>query len=55
LTADRVTFSTGRDLTLEPKQNAGPLNFFVYPYVEVDGKAYPQVKIARKFSFKEVK
>ena len=55
LTADRVTFSTGRDLTLEPKQNAGPVNFLVYPYVEVDGKAYQQAKIVRKFSFKDVK
>jgi len=55
LTADRVAFSTGRDLTLEPKQDGGPLNFFVYPYVEVEGKAYPQEKIVRKFSFKDVK
>jgi transglutaminase-like putative cysteine protease len=54
LTADRVAFSTGRDLTLEPKQDGGPLNFFIYPYVEVEGKAYPQEKIVRKFSFKDV-
>ena len=40
---------------LEPKQDGGPLNFFVYPYVEVEGKAYPQEKIVRKFSFKDVK
>jgi uncharacterized protein (TIGR03000 family) len=55
LTEDRVAFSTGRDLTLEPKQDGGPLNFFVYPYVEVEGKAYPQEKIVRKFGYKDVK
>ena len=55
LTEDRVAFSTGRDLTLEPKQDAGPVNFLIYPYVEVDGKVYPQDKIERKFSFKDVK
>ena len=55
LTEDRVCFSTGRDLTLEPKQDAGPLNFFIYPYVEVDGKVYPQEKIEKKFSFRDAK
>jgi uncharacterized protein (TIGR03000 family) len=54
LTADRVAFSTGRDLTLEPKQDGPPLNFFIYPYVEVDGKPYPANKVERKFSFKDV-
>jgi hypothetical protein len=54
LTEDRVAFSTGRDLTLVPRQDGEPLNFFVYPYVEVDSKAYPAEKIKRKFSFKDV-
>lgn len=54
LTEDRVAFSTGRDLTLVPRQDGEPLNFFVYPYVEVDSKAYPADKIKRKFSFKDV-
>ena len=30
--------SSGRDLVLEPKQQGGPVNFFIYPYLEVDGK-----------------
>jgi transglutaminase-like putative cysteine protease len=55
LTEDRVAFSTGRDLVLEPKQDGGPVNFLIYPYVEVDGKVYPQEKIERKFSFKDAK
>jgi hypothetical protein len=33
-----VAFSTGRDLTLIPKHDGDPVNFLVYPYVEVDGK-----------------
>lgn len=42
-TANRVTLSTGRDLTLEPKQAGAPLNFFVNPYAEVDGQVHPGV------------
>jgi transglutaminase-like putative cysteine protease len=37
LDADRVTMTGGRDLTLTPTPRAGKLNFFVYPYAEVDG------------------
>ncbi|HEX3150692.1 MAG TPA: transglutaminase-like domain-containing protein [Gemmataceae bacterium] len=55
LTADRVTFSTGRDIVLSPKQDGPPLNFFVYPYVEVDGKPYPADKVKRKFGYEDVK
>jgi transglutaminase-like putative cysteine protease len=55
LTEDRVTFSTGRDLELTPKQEGEPLNYFVYPYVEVGGKVVPQEKIAKKFAFKDEK
>ena len=36
-----VAFSRGRDLTLSPPQKAGPLNYFIYPYAEADGKAVP--------------
>jgi uncharacterized protein (TIGR03000 family) len=53
LTEDRVTFTTGRDLELSPKQDGEPLNFFIYPYVEVGGKPYPQEKIVRKFSYRD--
>jgi transglutaminase-like putative cysteine protease len=49
---NRVQFSMGRDLTLNPKQAGPPLNYFVYPYVEVDGKEYPNVSI--EFSFRDV-
>jgi Transglutaminase-like superfamily len=49
---NRVQFSVGRDITLSPKQNGDPLNYFVYPYVEVDGKEYPNV--STHFSFEDV-
>ena len=35
---NRFSMSSGRDLVLEPKQQGGPVNFFIYPYLEVDGK-----------------
>ena len=55
LTEDRVRFSTGRDINLEPRQKGPSLNFFIYPYVEVDGKTYPQEKIDRRFAYQDVK
>ncbi|HKI31442.1 MAG TPA: transglutaminase domain-containing protein [Gemmataceae bacterium] len=54
LTEDRVAFSTGRDLTLVPKQDGEPLNYFVYPYVEVGGQPHPTDKVRKKFSYKDV-
>lgn len=51
--ANRVQLSTGRDVTLSPKQDGPALNYFVYPYVEVDGKPYD--KLDKQFSFEEVK
>jgi len=41
-----VKFSVGRDIRLDPPQQGEPLNYFVYPYAEVDGKP-----LASKFSF----
>ncbi len=37
LTEDRILFTVGRDLTLDPTQQGPPLNYFVYPYAEADG------------------
>jgi transglutaminase-like putative cysteine protease len=55
LSPDRIAFSTGRDLELVPRQAGPPLNFFVYPYVEVDGKPYPDGKVERHFSYRDEK
>ena len=52
LDANRVQFSVGRDLTLQPRQEGAPLNYFVYPYVEIDGKPFEGVE--KKFSFREL-
>jgi transglutaminase-like putative cysteine protease len=54
LTADRVMFSVGRDLTLAPPQAGPPINFFVYPYAEVDGKPWPAEKIKCWCEFREI-
>jgi transglutaminase-like putative cysteine protease len=54
LTADRIAFSTGRDLTLVPQQDGSPLNYFIYPYVEVGGKEYPAAKVTRKFAYQDI-
>jgi transglutaminase-like putative cysteine protease len=51
--ANRVQFSTGRDITLSPKQDGPSLNYFVYPYIEIDGK--PHDKLDKQFSFEQVK
>jgi transglutaminase-like putative cysteine protease len=51
--ANRVQVSTGRDVTLSPKQDGPALNYFVYPYVEIDGKAHD--KLDKQFSFEETK
>ncbi len=48
---NRFQLTQGRDLKLTPTQDGQPLNYFVYPYVEVAGKEYPSVSIA--FSFED--
>ena len=49
--ANRVQFSLGRDLVLNPPQTGEPLNYFVYPYVEVNGRKWENV--SNHFSFAE--
>ena len=48
--ANRLEFTMGRDLELSPKQDGKPLNYFVYPYVEIAGKEYPNVSTAFSFA-----
>jgi transglutaminase-like putative cysteine protease len=33
-----IDLSTGRDIKLNPEQEDGPLNYFMYPYAEVNGE-----------------
>ncbi len=51
LDADRVAFTMGRDLVLEPHQQGTPLNYLIYPYVEIDGVQVPQKQISTRFSY----
>lgn len=39
--ANRVEFSRGRDLVVEPGPDSGPINFLAYPVLEVDGRDHP--------------
>lgn len=50
---NRVAFSRGRDLQLVPAQSGPPVNFFIYPYTEVDGKV-GGVKVEKTFEFKNL-
>jgi len=52
LSADRVMFSVGRDLELVPANQAGPVNYLVYPYAEVDGKQHRE--FTKAFRFEDV-
>jgi hypothetical protein len=53
LTTNRVTFTQGRDIQLVPSQSGEPLNFFIYPYVEVNGKELPKEQVKLTLSFKD--
>ena len=46
LTADLMKFTHGRDVTLVPPQAGPPLNSFIEPYAEVDGKPYDAVALS---------
>ena len=48
----RVTWSIGRDLTLAPPQDAGPVNAMHKVYVELDGK--PHAAWDRKLTFRSL-
>ena len=46
---NRMQFTMGRDLKLSPAQDGPPVNYLVYPYVEVDGKEYSNVSLDISF------
>ena len=48
---NRLEFSRGRNLMLNPAQKGQSLNFFVYPYAEVDGR--PHDTIERTITFRD--
>ena len=49
LPSDRVQFTVGRDLVLEPPQTGGPRNYIIYPYAEADGRPIDKLPFAFRF------
>ncbi len=49
LPSDRIEFTLGRDLTLEPPQAGEPLNYAIYPYAEADGEPLPKVPFTLRY------
>ncbi len=47
----RIRFSVGRDLLLEPPNQSGPVNFLIYPHVEIDGRNH--TPLVKDFAFEE--
>ena len=51
--ADRIHFTTGRDLVLSDSSSKQPLNYFIYPHVEIDGKL-TRLDVKTRFSYREL-
>jgi transglutaminase-like putative cysteine protease len=49
---NRVFFTYGRDIRLSPEQKGDPLNYFIYPYAEINGQ--PVKNLQTHFSFHDV-
>jgi transglutaminase-like putative cysteine protease len=49
---NRVFFTYGRDIRLSPDQKGDPLNYFIYPYAETNGR--PLKNLQTHFSFRDV-
>jgi transglutaminase-like putative cysteine protease len=47
---NRLQFTVGRDIRLDPPQQGDPLNYFIYPYAELDGKPFA---VESRFSFQD--
>ena len=50
--ADRIQFTIGRDLELGEGHTTGPLNYFIFPHVEVAGQSIDGIKT--RFRYAEV-
>ena len=51
LDENRVVFTTGRDLVF-PGMKAAPINYFIYPHAEVDGR--PHAAIERRVTYRDL-
>jgi hypothetical protein len=52
LDANRVLFTYGRDIRLSAEQKGDALNYFIYPYAEVDGQPVKDLK--KTFAFRDI-
>jgi transglutaminase-like putative cysteine protease len=52
LDVNRVLFTYGRDVRLSADQKGDPLNYFIYPYAEINGQPVKDLK--RSFFFRDV-
>jgi len=50
---DRIHFTIGRDLTFSVGTEAAPLNYFIYPHIEVAGKPWLK-KVETRFHYREI-
>ena len=48
-----MEFTAGRDLVLSPPQDGPPLNYFIYPYAEVDGS--PHHELEKRFGYRDLR
>ncbi len=51
--ADRMHFTTGRDLRLGPDHRGRPLNYFIYPYAESGGRR-SALELRTEFSYRDL-
>jgi len=55
---NRIAIGTGRDVVLNPPQSGEPLNYFMYPYAEADGKPLNEdlygFNLGYKITFREL-
>lgn len=49
---DRIHFTSGRDLQFSPGTGSQPLNYFIYPHVEIEGESW-KGKVPTQFRFQE--
>jgi transglutaminase-like putative cysteine protease len=49
---NRVFFTYGRDIRLSPQQKGDPLNYFIYPYAELNGQPFKGLQT--HFSFQDL-
>lgn len=52
LPSNRIQFTVGRDIVLDPPQKGAPLNYFIYPYAELGGREVKDLQ--KEFRFERL-